>query len=78
MANICFGERVSWGMVLVKMLHSQSAMLHDKFSQSMRGTWGSLLFHHCYHSFLTISPYHQKQRLIFDNRLSYVNSKTSV
>lgn len=44
MANICFGERVSWGMVLVKMLHSQSGMLHDNVSQSMRGIWEVFCF----------------------------------
>jgi len=48
---ICFVERVLWGMVLVKMLHSQSAMLHDTFSQSMRGTWEVF----CFITVITIS-----------------------
>jgi len=34
---ISFGKRVSWDMVLAKMMHFQSCMLHDNFSQSMRG-----------------------------------------
>jgi len=66
-----FCVRVSWGMVLVRMLHSQSGMLHDSFSQSTRGTWE--VFMHCFHSFLAITPYHPKQ-LSYLIRLSYINS----
>jgi len=41
---ISFGKRVSWDMVLVKMMHFQSCILHDNFSQSMRGAWEVFCF----------------------------------